>query len=426
MALNYWHMMFKQQFHTVHLKKYLILFITALSNIAYANSDIDFATEKNKSSGVLTADQVNTSSSSFKMNGFVSQGFLYSTDNNIYGESEKGTFEFTEIGLNASKKYTPRLRGSAQVIVRNAGHREETGIDLDYAFLSYQMPTSSSSFIGARVGRVKNVMGFYNETRDVSFTRPSIFAPQFIYFDSVRDLQLSSDGLIGFAEWNTDAGIFSIDLGSGLSRIDGDTEAGLIGNNYNGRFSRQHINQAQINYLHTDSNLRFAYSKVKSDLQHNSESDSPFDSAQVLIDLDIFSTEYSAEAFSLTAELMLLRIEFNLPPIIDEARFSTSWYMQGQYFIDPDWTLYSRYENYFINKNDKSGILYSQFSGLPNHIAYAKNLLIGTKWHFSPQWMLMLEVQSTLGTAGLSRNENDLRETKRNWQMFSAMISYRF
>ena len=37
---------------------------------------------------------------STQIHGFVSQGFIKSTDNNYLGQSERGSFEFTEVGIN--------------------------------------------------------------------------------------------------------------------------------------------------------------------------------------------------------------------------------------------------------------------------------------------------------------------------------------
>jgi len=35
-----------------------------------------------------------------QVHGFISQGFLYTSDNNYLANSSRGSFEFTELGLN--------------------------------------------------------------------------------------------------------------------------------------------------------------------------------------------------------------------------------------------------------------------------------------------------------------------------------------
>ena len=46
--------------------------------------------------------------------GFVSQGFLYSSDYNYLGDSSHGSFRFTEAGLNVSLNPLPRTRIAAR------------------------------------------------------------------------------------------------------------------------------------------------------------------------------------------------------------------------------------------------------------------------------------------------------------------------
>jgi hypothetical protein len=55
------------------------------------------------------------------VHGFVSQGFLYSSDYNYLAESKGGSLEFTEIGLNVSCDPFPRTRIAAQAFAFEVG-----------------------------------------------------------------------------------------------------------------------------------------------------------------------------------------------------------------------------------------------------------------------------------------------------------------
>ena len=80
------------------------------------------------------------------------------------------------------------LQFSVQGLSRTAGEGSPGNIRLDYGFIDYTFSNQENSQFGIRLGRMKNPLGFYNDTRDVPFTRPSILLPQSIYFDRTRKL----------------------------------------------------------------------------------------------------------------------------------------------------------------------------------------------------------------------------------------------
>ncbi|MFZ1712642.1 MAG: hypothetical protein WAT53_06210, partial [Nitrosomonas sp.] len=137
----------------------------------------------------------NESLNSLRINGFLSQGYVKTDQNNFFGKSDgKGSLDFRELGLAASLRPTEKLQLSGQLLWRRAGEGSRRGISIDFGFLDYSFVTRPAGELGIRLGRTKNPLGFYNDTRDVPFTRPSIILPQSIYFDRTRNLALASDG----------------------------------------------------------------------------------------------------------------------------------------------------------------------------------------------------------------------------------------
>ncbi|HEY6044421.1 MAG TPA: hypothetical protein VIU43_05945, partial [Nitrosospira sp.] len=132
-----------------------------------------------------------------QIHGFASQSWLKSSDNNVFGKSssDSGSFDFREIGLNASMRPLNNLQFSVQGISRWAGKGSQGNIRLDYGFIDYTFLSRETGQLGIRLGRMKNPLGFYNDTRDVPFTRPTILLPQSIYFDRTRKLALAADGM---------------------------------------------------------------------------------------------------------------------------------------------------------------------------------------------------------------------------------------
>src|SRR3954466_8285180 len=73
---------------------------------------------------VARADNAGEGSSPLpiEIHAFVSQGFIKSTSNNYLAEhSTKGSFEFTEVGINFSKQLTDRMRAGMQLFTHDLG-----------------------------------------------------------------------------------------------------------------------------------------------------------------------------------------------------------------------------------------------------------------------------------------------------------------
>ncbi|HAV61317.1 MAG TPA: hypothetical protein DCY13_03020, partial [Verrucomicrobiales bacterium] len=95
--------------------------------------------------------------------GFLSQGFLYSTEYDYLGKSTDGSFEFTEIGLSAAMNPFPKTRIAVQGFAFDVGDVGNYVPFLDYASVEY----SFDDAFGVRGGRVRRAGGIYNHIQDV-------------------------------------------------------------------------------------------------------------------------------------------------------------------------------------------------------------------------------------------------------------------
>jgi hypothetical protein len=124
--------------------------------------------------------------------GFLSQGYLLSSDYNYLGQTtDGGSFKFTEAGLNASFNPLPRTRITAQGFLFNIG--ENTGeydVVLDFASVEYTF----NDVLGVRAGRIRRPEGIYNHVQDVDMARTFILLPQGLYDARWRDFYVSMDG----------------------------------------------------------------------------------------------------------------------------------------------------------------------------------------------------------------------------------------
>ena len=155
--------------------------------------------------------------SDLQFHGFLSQGYLLSDGNNFYGNSLRGSTDYTEAGINSAWRASPTLNFSGQIISRDAGNTDNGDIKVDFLFADLKTFESDSSGLGFRLGRVRNAFGLYNDTRDVLFTRPTILMPQAVYFEGngFRELFFASDGVQLYSYWDSDENStnFSFTLG---------------------------------------------------------------------------------------------------------------------------------------------------------------------------------------------------------------------
>ena len=126
------------------------------------------------------------------IHGFLSQGYLKTTEYNyLIHNSKDGSFEFNEAAINFSTSLTDNLRCGLQLFSRDFGDQGNNEVKLDWAFLDYNLREE----FGIRAGKIKRPMGFYNQGRDVDMGRTSIFLPQCIYNESLREQQVSIQGV---------------------------------------------------------------------------------------------------------------------------------------------------------------------------------------------------------------------------------------
>jgi hypothetical protein len=86
--------------------------------------------------------------SSVQLHGFASQGYmrtqgdLYEGSGQYGRDTNRGTFEFNEFGLNAIASPLDRLRVGIQLISYDLGKYGNNQMQLDWAFGEYQIPVA--------------------------------------------------------------------------------------------------------------------------------------------------------------------------------------------------------------------------------------------------------------------------------------------
>jgi hypothetical protein len=367
-----------------------------------------------------------------QLHGFASQAVVNTSDNRYFGNSPSTSFDFTELGINASYRVDPRLLFSGQILSRRAGEMYDGTPSLDYALIDYAPLSDAQRRIGVRAGRIKNPIGLYNETRDVPFTRPGIFLPQVVYYDKIRNLLLSSDGVMFYGELFGERGNLSLTLGGGQAVIDDNVEWTYLADDYDGDLKPDGISWiGSLWYSTPTDNLKLGLSGVLTEMKFDAGSGSPLESGSIDVANWIASFQYNAEDWTLSGEYARAPMQWNdfgpFWPFEDQV--VEGYYLQGAYRIQPTLELMIRYEEGFANRSDRDGRDSSALTGgfTPRFDFFSKIWTLGLRWDISPSAMFRLEYQRHDGTYALSIRENpDPANLVREWDVFAASISLRF
>ncbi len=368
-----------------------------------------------------------------QVHGFASQAAIKTTDNRYFGNSSGTSFDFTEIGLNASYQSTPNLLFSGQVLVRRAGEMYDGTPSLDYGLVDFAPVSNTEQRLGVRLGRIKNPFGLYNETRDVPFTRPGIFLPQVIYYDKVRNLLLSYDGIMFYGDRYLEQGNVSLNLGVGQSVIDNNVEWAYLGGDFEGNLQGDGINWGigSLWFSTPADELKLGLSAILTEMDFDARPESALSSGTIDVFDWVASFQYNAADWTISAEYSRAPTQWNdLGPYFPfEDQVMEGYYLQGAYRLRPNLEIMTRYEEGFANRNNRDGRASSDLTGgsTPRFDFFSKIWTLGLRWDINPNIMFRLEYQRHDGTYALSIRENpDPGNLVREWDVFAASISVRF
>lgn len=368
----------------------------------------------------------------WQMHGFLSQGFTYTSHNNVYGPSDHGSFDFREMGVNGSMRLLPNLLVSTQGVYRSAGGSDTLGFRLDFAQMDYSAQLSNATALGVRAGRVKIPFGLYNSTRDVIWTRPSVLLPLSIYLDTLalRQPMLAADGGVVYGHY-----VYG-DHGLTLEFLAAEPQDNLGGApqfltglpNPQGSFTGRPLLLGRAVYEWLGGRGRLMVSVVDLNRDFNSKS-STQPSGNVKALYPLFSAQYNAEHWSLTSEYGWIETQRSgFTPMVQK-NASESFYVQGEYRLTQDWSTILRYDVLYTDRADPNGRQASALTGLPRHRFFAKDLTAGVRWEFARNWMIAAEYHRVNGTAWLSTNDNPSLPAgggTADWDLFATMLSFRF
>lgn len=367
-----------------------------------------------------------------QVHGFAAQGLVQSEGNDFYGDSTNGSLSYYEAGINGSLNLGHGFLVAAQGVIRDAGRTDTGKPRLDYALVDFEAVQGPRYSAGIRAGRVKNPYGLYNDTRDVVFTRPGILLPQSIYFDGqgLRSLFFSSDG--GQLYGNFTAGDHELGLvaSAAVDRdLDREDRIQLVGND-DAVPSDVRLSDLGFVRLRDDwsgGKVTLAASYAHGTLSVHATPTFPLE-AEATFNLYLLSARYNAASFSFTAEYGQrrgkTRSNFMVPP--SQKTISDGGYVQADWRLSPQWTVYGRLDSTFNNIHDRKGHDFED-AGLGNRdTQFAHDLTAGVNWRSAQHWGVWLEGHVIHGLATVPALDNEGGADDNHWSLWTIMAAYHF
>ncbi len=364
-----------------------------------------------------------------QIHGFIAQGMVNTSGNNFLGESKDSiSYDFREIGVNASYRALPQLLFSGQIMSHRAGKSDDGDPDFDYAFMDWTAASGGWGRGGVRLGRVKNPYGLYNTSRDVPFTRQGILLPQSIYFERTRKITESSEGVDFYLDHINEWGTFSAEALLGWPVIDKASEAALV-NKAAGSFETDFTQLYQLKYESPTAQYVVAATVVNLGVNYKPAAVDVLKRGTFYFDPVILSAQYNAEKWSLAGEYAFraskLRGFGAFPNVSQDGE---SYYLQGTYRVIPKLEMLLRYDVAYSDRDDRSGNRFARRTGRPDFTQYTRDWTLGLRYDVTPEFMVRAEYHNIEGTSILPTLDNPAGPAsfERRWDMWMLLGSYRF
>jgi hypothetical protein len=399
-----------------------------------------------------------------ELHGFISQGYMRSTDNNYPLLTKDGSFEFNEAAINISTLVTDKLRIGIQLFARDFGLDGNNDVIIDWAYGDYHW----KDFLSMRFGKIKMPLGFYNRGRDVDILRNSILLPSGVYDEGKRDFVLAHEGgsiygninfpIAGLVNYELFFGTISVPnpnsdywrwfladqskniteglAGGSLTTIRDPQIAGkyilggefkwntpldglvLGGSSMTGMFDIS----AKIDAVVPLADLSLIdQSLAGSALQNSMIFDYNMD--VYIREFGMTSFEYSLDKLVFTGEYHIHQYDIKFPDIEYNIK-SEGYYAQLVYRLNNWLELGSYYSEYYPDRTDKKGKSLLK-KNLPDYLGWQKDFSLTVRFDLTDYWLLKLEGHLIDG-CGLVRQYDNTDDLERNWMLFCVKTSFNF
>ena len=354
---------------------------------------------------------------SLDVHGFVSQGFLLSSANDYLANSSRGTFDFTEAGVNLTLPATDRLTLGVQIFSRKLGPLGDFRAALDWYYLDYRW----RDWLGIRAGRVKLPFGLYNDVSDVDSARTAVLLPPSIYPAQNRDFLLAQTGgaAYGFARLGA-AGALDYRLYAGTIFLDVRPQPGSPFTVVN--LNVPYVAGGRVQWLPIDGlGLAGSLQFLRLDTDLLAPSASQPIAVKIPATVWVASAEYAVREFLFAAEYSrwLVKTQSSNPSLFPEgSTTSERAYLFASYRVTP-WL--------------QGGAYYSRLVPDVDHRTFPAGMqhdfALTLRFDVNRYWLIKAEGHYMRGTAGLSSSLNGnqpLNALTPDWALFAVKTTAYF
>ncbi|HKY41210.1 MAG TPA: hypothetical protein VJN18_34990 [Polyangiaceae bacterium] len=364
-----------------------------------------------------------------QVHGFVSQGYIKTTQHNYLGKTERdqGSFDFTEVGINFTQPLGDKFRVGLQVFAHDLGPLGNYAPQLDWYYLDYR----AFDWLGFRAGKTKLPWGLYNESNDVDAGRVPILLPQSVYPVSSREFLFAQTGGelygelplggAGSLEYRLYGGTIFInpqDASAQLREFEVPYEAG-------GRLMWQApLEGLQLGASAQVARFDFDFTPTPEQVMQYDMADqlpADFDGtvrARLPFELWVASAEYQWHGLLVAAEYGRQYVTYETNLVLPQTEIvNQNGYLMASYQVMPWFTPGLYYSAMFpnIDAERPEGTDQSPPS------SYQHDVALTLRYDITPHWLAKLEGHYMHGTAGLNPQLNggtSRDELEENWGVF--------
>ncbi len=344
-----------------------------------------------------------------QMHGFVSQGYLKSTDNYYFGDSKDGSYEFNEIAVSFAVPVNDDLRFGVQFFSGDFLDHNNNELLVDWAFLDY----SFRDWLGFRAGKIRLPFGLYNRQRDADILRTFILLPQSVYDESYRPMVVAVHGCSLYGSQPIGmAGELDYEIFAGTF----DTEFDYV--------KMKHVEGGMLMWMTPIAGLRFSgtFNQSKGDYFADVDDDGVIDYEGDLTtnELSVLSAEFEYEDIKFAAEVHKMRVDIDLQ-VIDMPVKQKGWYVSASWRI-LDWIEVGAYYADFDDESFEKDIRNATYSDL-DYYSYQKDTTLSARININSWWCVKVESHSIEGVGRITEKIDNM---EKNWQLYAVKTSLSF
>lgn len=384
------------------------------------------------------------------IHGFISQGYLKSSDNDYMAETEDGTLEYNELGVNFSFPISHQFRMGAHLFARDLGQFGNNEIGVDWAFGEYRV----NNAFGVRAGNIKIVHGLYNEIRDVDAARSSVLLPRSVYLEPMRDVFAVMKGFSAFGNlpfglsYTIGGGTMDIKVNSDIATVmstiftNGIRAAGLDVVGTVTSLNTEYMINASVQW-ETPFGLKLSFTlcdtklvemidyRVAGGETDPSQPSDPIFPTEASFQPTVYtlSLSYGSYNTTFTLEGMLIQAGIELViPSLDVSEKENQDLAGGYVSFSQRFTdiieagIY--YSIFYENMDDKEGEIFERM-GEKDHNAWEKDACISLRFDLSENWIIKLEGHLINGT-NMIDNRVRTGDLSEDFSLYAVKATFNF